>query len=120
MGTRSGVAVGRVYDARSGGDVRVLVDRIWPRGMRKDAADLDDWCKHVGPSAELRKWFGHDPARFDEFARRYRAELADSGRAAALQELRERAAAGGLVLLTAARDPQVSHAAVLQEVLHDG
>ncbi|MDQ2707112.1 MAG: DUF488 family protein [Actinomycetota bacterium] len=84
------VRVGRVYEERTSQDgARVLVDRMWPRGLSKDKADLDQWCKHVAPSTELRKWYGHAPGRFAEFGRRYRAELADPVRAEALAQLRE-------------------------------
>ena len=80
MSPDPGVRAGRVYDEPSAADgVRVLVDRIWPRGLRKDALQLDDWAKDVAPSTELRTWYGHDPAKFDEFRRRYLSEL--TGRA---------------------------------------
>ena len=70
------VRVRRVYDEPAGDDgARVLVDRLWPRGLTKARADLTEWCKEVAPSTELRRWYGHDPAKFNEFARRYRAEL---------------------------------------------
>ncbi|HXT42495.1 MAG TPA: DUF488 family protein [Pseudonocardiaceae bacterium] len=72
------VKIGRIYDPPMPADgVRVLVDRVWPRGLRKDAARIDEWCKQVAPSTELRRWYAHDPHRFAEFARRYRAELDD-------------------------------------------
>jgi uncharacterized protein YeaO (DUF488 family) len=75
------VAVRRVYDAPSELDgARVLVDRIWPRGLPKSKAALDEWCKEVAPSDALRKWYGHDPAKFAEFSRRYEAELTEPGR----------------------------------------
>ncbi len=78
MGTD--VRVRRIYEEPSPEDgARVLVDRVWPRGMRKDAARLDEWAKDVAPSAELRTWYRHDPAKFDEFRRRYTAELAQPG-----------------------------------------
>jgi uncharacterized protein YeaO (DUF488 family) len=95
----------------------VLVDRLWPRGLRKDAAALDHWCQDVAPSTELRKWYGHDPDRFDEFAARYRAELDDPDRAAALASLRRLRRQRRLTLLTATRDADHSHAAVLAAVL---
>ena len=85
MSTTTRVQVRRVYDAiRDDDGTRVLVDRIWPRGMTKAKAALDEWCKDVSPSTELRKWYGHDPAKFDEFAKRYKAELKDPARAQAL------------------------------------
>lgn len=91
----------------------MLVDRVWPRGVSKEAAALDDWCKDVAPSTELRRWYGHDPEKFAEFAKRYRAELA--GASAALDDLR--ATHGLLTLLTATRDVERSQAAVLAAVL---
>jgi uncharacterized protein YeaO (DUF488 family) len=97
------VRVRRVYDEPSDADgARVLVDRVWPRGLRKDALRLDDWAKDVAPSSELRKWYGHDPAKFEEFRRRYLAELTGGPQRAALGRLRALAAAGRpLTLLTA-------------------
>ena len=113
------VRVRRVYDEPSAADgARVLVDRIWPRGVRKDAIRLDDWAKDVAPSAELRTWYGHDPARFSEFRQRYLRELAGSAQRAALGRLRTLAAAGRpLTLLTATKDSEHSQAAVLAQVL---
>jgi uncharacterized protein YeaO (DUF488 family) len=115
------IRVRRVYDDPSPDDgARVLVDRIWPRGLRKDAAHLDDWMKDVAPSSELRTWYGHDPAKFPEFRRRYLAELNDDAPRAALARLRELAAAGPVTLLTATRDVEHSQAAVLAELLRSG
>ena len=89
MGNSHNVQVRRVYDIRLPGDgTRVLVDRIWPRGMTKERASLDEWCKQIAPSTELRKWYGHDPARFEEFTRRYSEELTEPERAEALAQLR--------------------------------
>ncbi len=96
---------------------RVLVDRIWPRGVSKERADLDEWCKQIAPSTELRKWYGHDPSRFDEFTRRYRDELDDPDRAAALAHLRELASRQMLTLLTATKHPGISEAAVLAKLV---
>ncbi|OMC35223.1 hypothetical protein A5740_08165 [Mycobacterium sp. GA-1841] len=112
------VRVRRVYEEPSPDDgARILVDRLWPRGMSKDRAALDEWCKHVAPSTELRKWYGHDPARFTEFSRRYQAELAESERAAGLDHLRDLAKNGAVTLLTATKDPQISEAAVLADLI---
>ena len=113
------VRVRRVYDEPSPADgARVLVDRIWPRGLRKDAIKLDEWAKDAAPSTELRTWYGHDPARFDEFRQRYLRELAGSTQRAALGRLRALVAAGGpLTLLTATRDVDHSQAAVLAQLL---
>ncbi|MGH3312623.1 MAG: DUF488 domain-containing protein [Streptomyces sp.] len=111
----------RVYEEAEPGEdgVRVLVDRVWPRGVKKEDARLDAWDKEVAPSTELRKWYGHDHARFTEFAERYRAELAEPAARDALDRLRERAAGGPLTLLTAtkAEDLDHSHAAVLAQEL---
>jgi uncharacterized protein YeaO (DUF488 family) len=118
------VRVGRVYGPAGEGDgARVLVDRLWPRGLSRSAADLDDWCREVAPSADLRKWFGHDPARFTEFASRYRDELADEDRAAALAALaglRRRHEQGPVTLLTATKTVEISHAVVLADILRSG
>jgi uncharacterized protein YeaO (DUF488 family) len=113
------IRVRRVYDQPEAADgARVLVDRIWPRGLRKDAVRLDDWAKDVSPSSELRTWYGHDPARFDEFRQRYLGELTGSSQQAALGRLRALAAAGRpLTLLTATRDVDHSQAAVLARLL---
>ncbi|GAA2151814.1 hypothetical protein GCM10009760_47640 [Kitasatospora kazusensis] len=97
--------------------VRVLVDRLWPRGLRKEDAGFDEWLREVAPSTELRRWYGHQPERYAEFRRRYLAELAAGPAAEALGRLRTLAAAGPLTLLTATHDAALSHAAVLAELL---
>ena len=107
-----------MYEEPDPGDgIRVLVDRIWPRGLTKARAALDEWCKNVAPSDELRKWYGHDPARFGEFGHRYRRELEDPQRAEALDHLRGLAKDRQLTLLTATKQPDISEAAVLAAVL---
>ena len=112
------VRVGRVYDAPSTKDgARVLVDRVWPRGLRTDAARLDEWAKDVAPSTELRQWYGHDPDKFAEFRRRYATELRDPERGAALDRLRALAETGPVTLLTATRDLPISHATVLADLV---
>jgi uncharacterized protein YeaO (DUF488 family) len=112
------VRVRRVYDDPSPADgTRVLVDRIWPRGLAKATARIDEWAKVVAPSTELRRWYGHDPGRFEEFRRRYQAELAEPERQAAMHRLRELARSGPLTLLTATRDIDHSQAAVLADHL---
>ena len=96
----------------------MLVDRVWPRGLRKDAIRLDDWAKDVAPSTDLRKWYGHDPAKFDEFRQRYLSELTRGPQRAALGQLRASAVSGRpLTLLTATRDLGHSQAAVLARLL---
>jgi uncharacterized protein YeaO (DUF488 family) len=120
MTSQPKVRVRRVYDDRSPEDgTRVLVDRIWPRGLAKATAQLDEWAKVVAPSTELRRWYGHDPRRFDEFRRRYGAELAEPERQAAVRHLLELARSGPVTLLTATRDTDHSQAAVLAEHLRD-
>ncbi|HZY76465.1 MAG TPA: DUF488 family protein [Jatrophihabitantaceae bacterium] len=110
------VRVKRIYDAPAAGDGRrVLVDRVWPRGVSKERAALDLWCKDVAPSAELRKWFGHDPEKFDEFRARYLKELEQPDAVAALADLR--GTEGVLTLLTASQAVAISQAAVLADVL---
>ncbi|MEU8436950.1 DUF488 family protein [Streptomyces sp. NPDC029216] len=118
MTTRSNVRLRRVYDPPEPGadGVRVLVDRLWPRGLSKEAAAVDEWPKAVTPSGELRKWF-HGGGSADEFRARYEAELAEPGAVAELERLRRLAASGPLTLLTAVRDPGDSHAAILAEHL---
>jgi uncharacterized protein YeaO (DUF488 family) len=113
------VEVRRVYDdpMGRGGEHRVLVDRLWPRGLAKRDLRLDRWAKELAPSTELRKWYGHDPERFPEFARRYRQELAAAEAKEAAAELLEAGARGPLVLLTATKDVERSGAKVLAERL---
>jgi uncharacterized protein YeaO (DUF488 family) len=116
----AGIRVRRVYDDPSPEDgIRVLVDRVWPRGLRKDAARLDDWAKDLAPSTELRTWYRHDPARFGEFRRRYLAELARPGPREALSRLRALAGDKPVTLLTATKDPDLSQAAVLAGLLRE-
>ncbi len=113
------VHVRRVYDPPADDDGRrVLVDRLWPRGVRKEDAALDRWAKAVAPSTELRRWYGHEPSRFEEFATRYRDELEAPQAAAVLEELAALAVGGERVtLLTATRDLEHSHVTVLATVL---
>jgi uncharacterized protein YeaO (DUF488 family) len=112
------VQTGRVYDAPSRTEgTRVLVDRVWPRGLSKEHAHVTLWCKQVAPSTELRKWYAHDPARFAEFSRRYRAELEEPERAAALRDLRVLAESQPITLVTATKAIEISQAAVLADVL---
>ena len=112
------VRVRRAYDEPEPEDgVRVLVDRLWPRGIRKDALPLDDWNKDVAPSAELRGWFGHDPDKFADFAARYRDELDTVAGRAALDRLRALPQGRPLTLLTATKDVEHSQAAVLADLL---
>lgn len=115
------VQVRRIYDEPETADgTRVLVDRVWPRGVSKDDAALDEWLKDIAPSTELRKWYSHDPDRFEEFSRRYREELKDDTRAEALDQLRSLAPEGTLTLLTASKRDDISQAAVLKKTLDSG
>jgi uncharacterized protein YeaO (DUF488 family) len=112
------IRVRRVYETPAPADgARVLVDRIWPRGLAKAAAQLDDWAKDAAPSTGLRTWYSHDPVKFGEFRARYLEELASGEPRAALGRLRTLAAAGPVTLLTATKDVSRSNAAVLAQIL---
>ena len=112
------VLVKRAYDAPSRSDgQRVLVDRIWPRGVHRDRLALDDWQKDVAPSTALRQWFNHDPARWSAFIARYRAELASPPAREALASLEAYARQGTLTLVYAARDEKHNNAVVLRELI---
>jgi uncharacterized protein YeaO (DUF488 family) len=118
MAQAAQVQVRRVYDPPEPKDgQRVLVDRLWPRGLSRERARLDEWCKEIAPSSELRRWYGHEPDRYAEFARRYRAELGEPERAAAFAHLRELAGRERLTLLTATKLSDISQAAVLADLL---
>ncbi|TRM10833.1 DUF488 family protein [Lentibacillus cibarius] len=110
----------RIYEAVDREDgVRVLVDRVWPRGVSKDAAQLDYWLKEVGPSSELRKWFAHDPDKYEEFKQKYKEELENGKQQEALQQLKELTKDNHkqLTLLFAAKDETYNQANVLKEIL---
>lgn len=112
------VRLKRVYDAAAPDDgLRVLVDRLWPRGLRKTDMKMDLWLKDVAPSPNLRQWFGHDPAHWDEFRLRYRQELSSGN--AEIARLVEFARKGRVTLLYAAHDPLHNHALVLRDFLCD-
>jgi uncharacterized protein YeaO (DUF488 family) len=120
MSSKPEVRTRRVYDDPPPEDGRrVLVDRLWPRGLAKARAGIDERAKDVAPSTELRRRYGHDPARFEEFRRRYQAELAEPHRQTAVRHLRELARSGPLTLVTAIRDADHSQAAVLAEHLRN-
>jgi uncharacterized protein YeaO (DUF488 family) len=110
------IHVRRIYDA-DGEGYRVLVDRLWPRGVSKTDAKLDEWAKEIAPSTDLRRWYGHEPDRFAEFAARYRAELKGSPAAEEVTRLRRLGRRRRVVLVTATRDVDRSGAAVLAKVL---
>jgi uncharacterized protein YeaO (DUF488 family) len=110
------VKLKRAYERPAADDgSRVLVDRLWPRGLKKATARIDHWFKDIAPSTELRKWFGHDPERWDEFRRRYATELKQH--ADQLAEIRELARRGPVTLVYAAKDEQHNDAVVLRTVL---
>ena len=118
MTATTNVRVRRVYEPPDPADGhRVLVDRLWPRGLSKSAAALDEWLKAVAPSDELRRWYGHEPGKFAAFRERYGAELQAPERAGALAHLRQLAGSGPLTQLTATRDVEHSQAAVLAALL---
>lgn len=108
----------RIYDDPSGEDgYRILVDRLWPRGVSKEVAKLDEWLKEIAPSTELRKWFDHDPKKFDEFADRYKGELTRKEKV--IDRLLETAEEQNVTLLYAAKDEEHNHALVLKEFLEE-
>ncbi len=108
----------RIYEEPSEDDgARVLIDRLWPRGISKERASLDRWEKDLAPSDELRRWFGHDPAKWEEFLRRYRAEL--EGKEEALARLRQEAGEGTVTLLYAARDEDRNNAVALKRYVEE-
>lgn len=116
MGTR--IWIRRAYDAPTDDDGhRVLVDRVWPRGVARDQARIDEWLREVAPSTGLRRWFGHDPDRWEEFRSRYRQELADS--AEQIDRLLGRARRGRVTLVYGARDEKRNNAVVLREYLEE-
>lgn len=116
MKRKPDIRIKRIYEKPDADDgFRVLVDRLWPRGLKKEAAALDAWHRELAPSDALRRWFGHDVARWPEFRRRYVAELRDKGEA--LEALRALARERRLTLLFAARDEAHNDAVVLREVL---
>jgi uncharacterized protein YeaO (DUF488 family) len=110
------VKLKRAYESPAATDgIRILVDRLWPRGISKQNAALDKWMKEIAPSAQLRKWFGHDPARWDEFRRRYASEVHEN--AALLEQLRSDARCGRITLVYSARDEVHNDANVLRDLI---
>jgi uncharacterized protein YeaO (DUF488 family) len=113
------IRIKRVYEAPSSGDgLRILVDRLWPRGLTKERASVDLWLKDVAPSTELRKWFGHDPAKWKEFQARYRKELAE--KKGPVQLLRDKSHGRTVTLVYGARYEEYNEALVLKEILEHG
>ena len=116
---RPDVRVKRIYDPAEPDDGhRVLIDHVWPRGISRERARLDEWARELAPSDELRKWFGHVPERFEQFRARYRDELAN--RVERVNELRRLASEGPVTILYAARDREHNNAVVLAELVRDG
>ena len=112
------VKVKRIYEypTPSAGDgKRVLIDRLWPRGLRKDQVVVDEWMKEVAPSNQLRKWFGHDPAKWEEFKKRYREELEEKKEF--VEELRKDAKHGTVTILYSAKDTEHNNAVALKDLL---
>jgi uncharacterized protein YeaO (DUF488 family) len=106
----------RVYDPPSPEDgKRILVDRLWPRGIRKEAAAIDEWLKEIAPTTELRKWYGHDPVKYEEFKRRYARELED--KADIIERIKDEARRRTVTLLFSAREMEHNNATVLKEIL---
>ncbi|MCG7418950.1 DUF488 family protein [Macrococcus epidermidis] len=102
----------RIYDEDIPKGKRVLVDRVWPRGISKEDAKLDEWLKDIAPSTDLRKWFDHDPDKFDDFKKKYKEELKDNDAVKKLKDMK-----GTIVLLYGAKDEKYNHAVVLKEYL---
>lgn len=114
------VQIKRIYNEEDQNDgFRVLVDRVWPRGMSKESANLDEWMKNIGPSNELRKWFNHDPEKFSEFKKKYKDELQNGDQKEELEELKELTKKHNkhITLLFSAKDENNNQAAVLKEIL---
>jgi uncharacterized protein YeaO (DUF488 family) len=110
------IKIKRAYDEVSLDDgERILVDRLWPRGIKKDGAKIDEWIKDIAPSNELRKWFAHDPSKWKEFKRRYMEELKDQSNL--IEILINRAKRGNITLIFSARDTEHNNAAVLSELI---
>ncbi|HXG41765.1 MAG TPA: DUF488 domain-containing protein [Dehalococcoidia bacterium] len=114
------IRVKRAYDPPSPDDgERYLVDRLWPRGLSKSALQLQGWLRDLAPSDDLRRWFGHDPAKWSQFQERYRQELQEPGRQALLRQLAEKARDGTVTLVYSAQDQEHNNAVVLKQVLEE-
>jgi uncharacterized protein YeaO (DUF488 family) len=112
------ITIKRAYDPPSEEDgERILVDRLWPRGITKEAAHLSFWLKELGPTTELRKWFGHDPSRWEEFQRRYERELQTQDKQAILRDLAAKSRYGVITLVFGAKDRERNNAAVLKNLI---
>ena len=114
------IAIKRAYDPPTPDDgYRVLVDRLWPRGLSKEKLKVDEWMKEIAPSAALRKWYGHEPEKWPEFRKRYRAELSRPPASALLDRLVERARHAKVTLVVGARDPGHANGTVIAEVIRE-
>lgn len=112
------IKVKRIYEQANRNDgVRILVDRLWPRGVSKEKARLDEWLKDIGPTDELRKWFDHDPNKFADFKSRYKEQLKSEKRAEALRKIKRLAEEKQTTLLTASKEETYNHAQVIREVI---
>jgi uncharacterized protein YeaO (DUF488 family) len=112
------IKVKRVYEGKESGDgVRILVDRLWPRGLRSADAGIDEWMKEIAPSDGLRKWFAHDPGKWSEFKRRYEEELSAPEKSKPLERIAKLAARGNVTLLYGAKDTERNNAKVLEELI---
>ncbi len=112
------IAIKRAYDPPSGEDgTRILVDRLWPRGITKEEARLSSWLKDIGPTAQLRRWFGHDPSRWEEFRKRYERELQTRDKQAVLRDLAEKSRHGVITLVFGAKDRERNNAVVLKDLI---
>jgi len=114
------VQIKRIYEEKRKDDgIRVLVDRVWPRGVSKEDADLDEWIKQVGPSSDLRKWFSHDPEKFEAFKKKYKEELQSGDQKEALDKLKDitKKHDKEITLLFASKEEKYNQAAVLKEIL---
>ncbi len=117
---RDGVKIKRAYQPQEPSDgYRVLVDRLWPRGVKKEELRLDEWAKDLAPSPDLRKWFGHDPARWEEFRQQYKEELSSPERRRILAALVDRSRWGPITLVYGARDEEHNGAVVVREALKE-
>src|SRR5215210_7673754 len=113
--SRATIRLKRAYEPPSQEDgLRILVERLWPRGLSKQASAIDLWLKEIAPSTELRKWFGHDPDRWEEFKERYRAELVEAGKMGVLRDIAERAREENITLLFGAKDTRHNDARALE------
>ena len=114
------IKIKRVYEQPDKDDGRrILVDRLWPRGLTKEKAGVDVWLKDIAPSTELRKWFGHDPDRWEEFKERYRAELEEAGKMGVLRDIAERAREENVTLLFGAKDTRHNDARALEAFIRE-